>query len=72
LSASLGWTWEYIDSEMTLPRLYSLNKYWERHPPTHILLAAFMGVKPKEKKELSLDELIAEFGAAGLVEEKKK
>lgn len=68
LAASFGWTWDYIDKEMTLPRLYEINRYFENHPPVHILLAAFMGVKqkPTMKKEEDLDAMIAELSQAGL------
>lgn len=44
-----GWTWEYIDENMTLPRLAGLSAYWESHPPTHIIAAAYAGIEPKEK-----------------------
>ncbi len=58
---------------MTLPRLYAMNRYWQDHPPVHILLAAFMGMKPTDKmeaEEAGLDELLQAFGGAGLVEGK--
>jgi hypothetical protein len=51
---------------MTLPRLYSLTQYWRDNPPLHILIGAFLGVKPSGKslknKEPDLAELIAELG----------
>lgn len=50
---------------MTLPRLYALNKYWEIHPPSHILVAAYMGYKPQGQSKGSIDDLIAEFAGAG-------
>jgi len=40
-----GWTYEYIDQHIDIPRLISLNSYWQKHPPLHLLAAAFMGVK---------------------------
>jgi hypothetical protein len=55
---------------MTLPRLYDLSRYWKDHPPTHILVAGFLGYKPKEEMEESPDELVAAMGAAGLTEKK--
>jgi hypothetical protein len=55
---------------MTLPRLQALNDYWRDHPPLHILLGSFLGVKPaakiKEEKEENLDKLIADLSMAGL------
>ena len=50
---------------MTLPRLYALNKYWEIHPPAHILVAAYMGYKPCEQTNSNVGDLIAEFAGAG-------
>lgn len=26
--------------------LMALNKYWRAHPPTHLLMAAYVGFKP--------------------------
>jgi hypothetical protein len=31
---------------LTYPRLVALNKYWQQHPPTHLLAAAYLGYKP--------------------------
>ena len=50
---------------MDLPRLISLNKYWESYPPIHILIAGYVGYKKPEKatktnlKEDSLDDFFA-------------
>ena len=33
---------------MTLPRLAALNAYWQDHPPTHMLLAAYVGYKARK------------------------
>lgn len=41
----LGWSFEYIDEFMTLPRLYLLSRQWRAHPPVRHLLAAFIGFK---------------------------
>jgi hypothetical protein len=46
----MGWTWEQVD-QLTLPRLNALTAYWQRHPPTHILLAAHVGYKPPAKAQ---------------------
>jgi len=46
--ASLGWTWEQVD-QLTIPRLNALTAYWQRHPPMHILLAAYVGYKAPAK-----------------------
>ena len=46
-----GWTWEYIDEIMTLPRLSELSAYWYDHPPTHVIAAWSAGIKPKTGDE---------------------
>ena len=38
-----GWTWEYVGREMTLPRLYEMQRYWQQHPPLGDLAAAYLG-----------------------------
>lgn len=35
--------------ELTLPRLEALYSYWRHHPPLHVLVAAYMGVKAPTK-----------------------
>jgi hypothetical protein len=44
-----GWTWEYINEYMTLPRLYAMDSYWESRPPTHMMVAAYLGIKKQPK-----------------------
>jgi hypothetical protein len=54
--------------ELTVPRLMALNRYWANHPPVHIMIAAYLGVKPRETRkntEHDMRELIAMFGAGG-------
>lgn len=63
VTACTGWTWDTVLSELDLPRLAALNLYWESHPPVHILIAAYMGVKPKQainpitKTEITSDQI---------------
>ena len=45
--ASTGWTWEYVAADIDLVRLGHLSEYWKQHPPTHVLVAAYMGVGEK-------------------------
>lgn len=40
-----GWTWDEVETQMTLPRLKALGRAWRRHPPSHLLLAAWLGYK---------------------------
>jgi hypothetical protein len=65
-----GWSWEYIDDYMTLPRLFEMMDYWAEHPPLHIVLAAFAGIKPSKKKQAPVsnqdpDMIIGDFAGAG-------
>lgn len=45
-----GWTWEYIDESMDIPRLTALNRYWAASPPIHTMLAAFFGYEPNKQQ----------------------
>lgn len=69
-----GWTWEQVRQEMTLPRLRTMQRLWARHPPTHILVAGYLGYKPdaddpapaaKDETTQDLGELFQLFPAAG-------
>jgi hypothetical protein len=31
---------------MTLPEYYRLCRYWRAHPPLHLMVAAYLGIKP--------------------------
>jgi hypothetical protein len=44
-----GLTWHDARHEMDLPKLAALNRYWDHSPPVHILVARYLGVKPKAK-----------------------
>lgn len=59
----LGWTWEQAEG-LTLPRYEALCRYWESHPPVHLMVAAYLGIKPKprplrEGEEQDYSELFA-------------
>ena len=50
-----------------MTRYNALVKYWNRQPPTHLLVAAYMGVKEEDKpnwKTESIDDLFSRFGMA--------
>lgn len=40
--ACTGWTWDEV-GRLTMPRLKALNRYWKKHPPVHLLVAAYLG-----------------------------
>jgi len=39
-----GYTWDEV-GRLTLPRIRALMNYWAKHPPTHVLVAAYLGFK---------------------------
>lgn len=50
LCASFGWTYDYVDRHMTLHRLKECGAYWEKHPPTHWLVAAYLGYEGPQQQ----------------------
>lgn len=46
---STGWTWDYCLWSLDIPRLIALNTYWKHSPPLHLMVAAYLGIKPKEE-----------------------
>lgn len=50
LSACLGWTWDYIDNNMTMSRLDDYKNYWLKNPPVHQLVAAYLGYEYQDKQ----------------------
>lgn len=44
--ASLGWSWDVAREQLDIPRLKALNAYWDRNPPTHLLVKNYLGYKP--------------------------
>lgn len=50
-----GWTWDYIDEYLTLPRLNALGKHWQDFPPVNETVAAFVGIKPEKKEPRKID-----------------
>jgi len=65
LATCFGWTWEYIDEHMTLPRLDAMKDYWNDNPPLHQLVAAYLGHKPVASKtdEMgTLDDFVKAMG----------
>lgn len=46
-----------------IPRLESLNKYWADHPPVQWMVAAYFGIKPKDKpnNKTDIEQLLSMF-----------
>jgi len=43
MATAFGWTWEYIDECVTVPRLLEIGEYWTVTPPLAEAFAAFVG-----------------------------
>lgn len=69
LATCFGWTWEYIDENMTMERLASCDLYWKESPPIHILVAQYLGyTKPpgeEENTKTAEENCAALFNALG-------
>lgn len=71
LITDTGWTWDYIDEYMTLPRAEALGALWATRPPLARAvagIAAALGVRPAERPQpagQSLQALAAELGMVG-------
>jgi hypothetical protein len=55
-----------VIDDLTLPQVDELYRYWAKQPPTHVLVAAYLGIKPQGKTRVPTDadisELIGFFG----------
>ena len=84
LCVETGWTWEYVDEEMTLPRCDAFIGLWKVAPPVSVTLhviAKGLGVMGEEKgaakkkavpvQQESIGNMIEEFAAAGIQIEKR-
>jgi hypothetical protein len=36
---------------MTLPRFLALSRYWAKHPPVHLMVAAYLGIGKKAGRQ---------------------
>lgn len=58
IAQCLGWTRQTID-ELTWPEVQEHFEYWDEHPPVHLLVAGYLGYKPKKQESGDFGELIA-------------
>jgi len=63
---STGMTYNAVLDDLDLPALEGFNRYWLGHPPVHIMMATYFGIKDEAKKtdansEQTLAELMATF-----------
>jgi hypothetical protein len=50
---STGWTWDYTANEVDLHRLGVLARTWEKNPPVHRMVAAYLGFGKKTQTDIS-------------------
>lgn len=61
--------WDDVLDQLDLPSLGAFTRYWKRHPPVHVLVAAYLGVEsadepPQQRPPpdaAALEELMAMF-----------
>ncbi|MEI7669245.1 MAG: hypothetical protein WCJ33_04100 [Pseudomonadota bacterium] len=59
-----GWNWDYVENTLTVERIMLLYAEWERNPPLTIMVAAFLGIKPKEQGKH--EDFVNQIMASGL------
>lgn len=59
--SSTGWTWDHCEDELTWFRITALYEEWQSRPPVHESVAAYLGIKPKNKEYGNLGELLSRF-----------
>ena len=65
-------TWGEVQDELDMPSLAALTEYWDSYPPTHVMVAAYLGIKPKAKAsgkprvndDAAIAEILANFQGA--------
>jgi hypothetical protein len=69
---TFGWTFEYIDEFVTLPQLKQMSHFWEKSPPIHQMIAAYLGIGKSKTigeevvvAEDAMPDLLREFAQAG-------
>ena len=61
-----GTTPDYWEDALTIPRLEAMNEEWRRHPPAAVLVASFLGYKPKPRDLDAIGELMRIFPSGNL------
>lgn len=65
LITATGWTWEYIDENMTIRRLEAMLDFWDQRPPAafssnevRMILRSYFGIKdgPRRRKTEGQEE----------------
>jgi hypothetical protein len=62
-----GGSWDNVAEAMTLPRYGAIRRVWAAQPPTHLMVAAYLGIGKDRKKPAErvgdMGDLIAYLGA---------
>ena len=73
-----GWTFDQFDAA-PFPQVLKQLEYWAEHPPTHELVAAFVGFKPSkshlnrwEREAASIEAIPANAVPAYVLEQMRK
>jgi hypothetical protein len=45
--ASTGYTPQQVD-RLTLPQYERMMRYWRKHPPIHLMIQSYLGIKGEE------------------------
>jgi hypothetical protein len=48
----MGWTWDYCEDTLTVPRLEALHTEWRKNPPLVLMIKAFLGIKDAPENKL--------------------
>ena len=56
-----GTTPDYWEDSLTVPRLDAMNEEWRMHPPLAMLVAGYLGYKPKPRRVEAVEELMRLF-----------
>jgi len=73
--ACTGWSWDAVRWQMDLPRYAAMSRYWDIHPPLHLMVQGYLGIEAKSSRPATtvnsaedLDEFMQMFsGASGLI-----
>ena len=56
-----GWTWDYVENHMTVPRLKAMHEEWQRNPPLPLMIATYLGIRKEHGSSDNLIERIKEM-----------
>lgn len=54
---AMGWTWEYIENEVTLPVLESIQAAWKYRPPLHRMVASYFKIEQEPPRYATKQEV---------------